>query len=130
MIMEVESKLRDLILKRYKSLREFTIRYDIPYSTLNSILQPGGINKASIQNVFKICKALGISSDALAQGEIIHYIWNKDVSRVEDIIAATIARLNNYDDLTLCDVPVTGEIVQSLTDSIELSLQLVAKKIK
>ena len=37
--MSVESKLKELILKRYNSIREFTQEIDIPYSTIDSILR-------------------------------------------------------------------------------------------
>ena len=67
--MSIEEKLKDLILRRYHSVREFTISADIPYSTLDSIFKRG-IGNSSVTNVIKICKVLGISADALADGEI------------------------------------------------------------
>ena len=67
--MTIEDKLRNHILSRYKSLREFTQTADIPYTTLDSILKRG-IGNSSINNVIKICKALHISADELADGNI------------------------------------------------------------
>lgn len=65
--------LKNLILKSNKSFKEFSIMADIPYSTLQSILSRGAGN-ASMDNILKICKALGITAeelDALSKGETI-----------------------------------------------------------
>lgn len=67
--MTTEEKLKNLIKERYHSVREFAIDIDMPYSTLDSIFKRG-IANSSIANVVKICKALHISTDALADGEI------------------------------------------------------------
>ena len=68
--MNVEEKLKDYILSRYNSLREFSIRAEIPHSTFISILQRG-IQNASVGNVIKICRQLNISADELAEGKIV-----------------------------------------------------------
>ena len=54
-----EDTLRNLILDRYISLRQFSIEADIPYSSLMTLLTRG-IGGASFDTVVKICKALGI----------------------------------------------------------------------
>lgn len=69
---EFENKLKDFILTRYKSLREFAILTQIPYSTIDSIFKRG-IDRTGIINIIKICRELGISVDMLAQGEIVLY---------------------------------------------------------
>lgn len=66
----LEQKLEDYILSRYKSIREFDLNIEMPYSTIDTILKHR-INKASVENVLKICQSLEISADALADGEII-----------------------------------------------------------
>lgn len=73
--MKVEENLKNHILSRYKSLREFTILKDIPYTTLDSMLKRG-IGNSSVTNVIKVCKALNISVDALADGKIIRKKYN------------------------------------------------------
>lgn len=62
-----EDKLKDYILTKYKSIREFTVAVDMPYSTIDSIFKRG-IRKASIDNIIKICDFLNISVDALIEG--------------------------------------------------------------
>ena len=57
--MNREQKLRNLILDRYTSLRQFSQQADIPYSTLMTILSRG-IGGASFDIVIRICKQLRI----------------------------------------------------------------------
>ena len=57
--MRREQKLRNMILDRYVSLRQFAIEADIPYSTLMTLLSRD-IGGASFDIVIKICKKLEI----------------------------------------------------------------------
>ena len=68
----IEDSLKNLILSRYRSVREFTTTIDMPYSTMDSIFKRG-IRKANMDNIIKICNALEISADALANGEIVSH---------------------------------------------------------
>lgn len=54
-----ELHLRNLILDRYASLRQFALEADIPYSTLMTLLSRG-IGGASFDVVLQICSHLGI----------------------------------------------------------------------
>lgn len=57
--MNREQKIRNLILDRYTSLRQFAIEADIPYSTLMTLLSRD-IGGASFDIVILICKKLDI----------------------------------------------------------------------
>lgn len=57
--MNREQKLRNLILDRYKSLRQFAIETGIPYSTLMTLLSRG-IGGGSFDIVILICKKLDV----------------------------------------------------------------------
>lgn len=57
--MKREQKLRNLILDKYPSLRQFAIEADIPYSTLMTLLSRD-VGGASFDIVVKICKQLDI----------------------------------------------------------------------
>lgn len=57
--MNREQTLRNLILDRYTSLRQFAIEADIPYSTLMTLLSRD-IGGASFDIVILICKKLDI----------------------------------------------------------------------
>ena len=54
-----ELKLRFMILDKYPSLREFSRRADIPYSTLMTVFKRG-ISGAGFDLIIKICRALGL----------------------------------------------------------------------
>lgn len=57
--MSREQKLRNLILDRYTSLRQFAIEADIPYSTLMTLLSRD-VGGASFDVIIKICKQLDV----------------------------------------------------------------------
>ena len=59
--MEKAQILRNLI----ESFRQFSIKAGVPYTTLLSILDRG-VGKASVDNVLKICRTLGITTEQLA----------------------------------------------------------------
>lgn len=70
--MKVEERIKELILSKYKSLRDFINNsgIDMPYTTLDGILKRG-VSNASISNILKLCKALNISADELSKGNIV-----------------------------------------------------------
>jgi len=76
---EVEDQLRKLIIQKCGSANKFADYIGMPQSTVGNILRRG-VNKASINNIFAICKALGISTDRLAEGKIVE---TKDKIRKE-----------------------------------------------
>lgn len=127
--MTIEEMLKDYILERYKSLREFTHAVDIPYTTMDSILRRG-IGNSSVNNVIKICKALHISADALANGEIVpKYEKSPDpVSDVRDIVNDAKARLSTGTCLVINGRPVDIEIVEPIIDALDISFEMVKRK--
>lgn len=67
----IENKLKELIVDKYGSVRQFSLKIDIPYTTVDSILKRG-IDNSNVGNVIKMCKALNISIDNLLEsGQII-----------------------------------------------------------
>lgn len=63
----IEEQLRDLMKIKYGSVKAFAIQNDIPYSTVRSILERG-VLKSNADNIFKICAALRIRPEELAEG--------------------------------------------------------------
>ena len=131
--MSIENKLKDLILNRYHSIREFTIAIDMPYTTMDSIFRRG-IGNSSVTNVIKICKALGISADALADGKIepissrrLYFEIKEDPIDISDIFSDAKARLSHYEDLTFNGEPVTIETAEAIAQGIDVSLELAKR---
>lgn len=130
--MTVEEKLKDLILRRYHSIREFTISIDIPYTTMDSIFRRG-IGNSSVTNIIKICKALGISADALAEGEIAPVKQRKsicvnDFIEVKDIIDDTKDLLTHHGFITLDGKPIDKNGIESIINAMDIGVEMVKKK--
>lgn len=130
--MTIEEKIKQYILDRYSSMLEFTQTHDLKHSTVATILKRG-IANSSLANVMKICKALGISADELAEGRIIpkvDYVADDNhlLLEVNDIISDTKARLLHYDDLTLNGKPVSDDTKKAIVQGIEISMELAKKK--
>ena len=106
--MSTEEKLKEFILSKYSSVREFTLEIDFPYTTLDSILK-NDIGNSSVTNVLKICKALHISGDALANGEIVpiqetekeHVDQDQDRDKLPELTAEEIEIFKKLKDLNL-----------------------------
>ena len=62
-----EEYLKQLIIEDAGTLKDFAKKINMPYTTLYSISR--NVGGASIDNILKICKVLGISADDLAEME-------------------------------------------------------------
>lgn len=60
--MSREQRLRNLILDRYPSLKQFAREADIPYSSLMTLLARD-VGGASFDSVMRICRALKLNPD-------------------------------------------------------------------
>lgn len=131
--MTTEEKLKEFILVRYHSIREFTIEIDLPYTTLDSLFRRG-IGNSSVKVVIKICKALGISTDALADGEIVPVAatQNNESKKFEvvEILGEIKDRLIESDNLTLDGQPIQKAGIESIIDTLEVGLEIAKKKNK
>ena len=132
--MTTEEKLKDLILRRYHSIREFTTSIDIPYTTMDSIFRRG-ISNSSVTNVIKICKALGISADALADGEIVPVKERKSVPindriEIKEILDDTRDLLNHCGFITLDGKPIGKAGIESIIDAMDIGVEMAKKKTK
>lgn len=56
--------IEKLIDEKYPTVKAFAEAIEIPYTTLRSMLSRG-IGNASVNNVLKVCKGLGITTDQL-----------------------------------------------------------------
>lgn len=129
--MTIEDQLKNLILTRYRSIREFTIAVDMPYTTIDSIFRRG-IGNSSVSNVIKICKALGISADDLAEGKIVPVIQKaparrKDSREIRDHLERFKMELAYMDGLTLDGEPVDSDTVLAIAQGIDVSYETVKR---
>lgn len=130
--MTTEDKLKGLILKKYHSVREFALTHDIPYTTIHSIFRRG-IGNSSVSNIVKICKALGISTDALADGEI-KAIDDKSAKLIaddldlEELIDDSKEFLKHDKSIKLNGQPLAKSEIDSLIDTIDIGVEMIKKK--
>ena len=129
--MTTEEKLRHLILSKYKSIREFTLEADIPYTTMDSILRRG-VGNSSVDNIIKVCNTLRISVDALARGEIQYYIETipTDTVDIKDIIADTKAKLSTSDHLVVDGKIIDIEYTEPIISALDIGYEMVKQKSK
>ena len=134
--MTIEERLKELVLTRYKSIREFTQVIDMSYSTMDSILRRG-VGNSSVTNIIKICKALGISADELAEGNIVHLRpFNQNISyakkpiEIEDIFLQVKDYLYQNPNITIDGETVDMDTIKAITNTIDIGVALAKKNFK
>ena len=127
--MTIEDKLKDYILTRYKSVREFSQVANLPNSTVKSVLSRG-VNNSSLSVVIKICNTLHLSADALANGEIKarEDIYTKPITDVKIILDDTKNKLKHTNHLTIDGNEVDIEIIDPLLESLEIGYEMSKRK--
>ena len=126
--MTVEDRLKELIIKDYGTLKEFTDHVGIPNSTFANILRRG-VNNANVLTIIKICQELNISTDALAEGKIVPLTRQKSTpTKIEDLFDDVKQKLLNADNLTLENNPVSAEIIMLLVSTLDVALSLAKKQ--
>lgn len=85
----LEEKIKNLIINKYGSIRQFALKINIPYTTIDSILKRG-IDNSNVSNVLKMCNALGLSVDkSIESNELISKL-NFDNATMVDLNLDTI----------------------------------------
>ena len=129
--MTTEDNLKNLIICKYGSMINFSKEIDMANSTLATIMK-NGIHKASVNNVIKICQALGISADELAHDKIIPVNSNgKDISNkteLNEIVENTPENIEKYRFLTIDGKPMNNEEIELLLDCLNLTIGLIRKQ--
>lgn len=125
--MIIEEKLKNYILENYKSIREFVKVADLPYTTMDGILKRG-IANASIGNVLKICKALQISADELANGKIVPLSLD-DSQKDIDIESLINYKRQNLEEcsLLLDGKKLTPDEYDLILDGVVFSIGMIKK---
>ena len=130
----VEEKLRNLILSQYQSIREFTISAGIANSTFDSMMRRG-IQNSNISSVIKVCNALHISADALADGEIVSVTIVKADTitpaplQIENAVKDFKAQLLSH-DFTLEGKTLNLETITEFIRFIDLGMDLIKHHVK
>ena len=137
MSMTIEERLKDLVLTRYNSVREFTLVADIPYSTFATMMKRG-IMTTHINTILKICATLKISADALADGEIVPLpseepeedIIEEKPLDVTDILENARQQLLTHEGLMFNGKPADQESINSILNAMEIGVQMALRNRK
>lgn len=122
--MTKEDMLKNYILTKYRSVREFTTKYDIPYSTVATIFKRG-IDNSSINNVIKICAALNISTDALIEGKIIPVSKeDHDIVQIQDILNTAKKNLLSNSNLYIDEKKATTSDIAFFISGIDSLIEM------
>lgn len=127
--MTAEEKLKDLILMNYGSVRKFTQKYGLPYSTVATLFSRG-IKSASVTTLIAVCRILGISADELLEGRITFVNEQTEPTRIEDFILHLQHQLQNTKNLTLNDKPVDETTIDNIVQSLDLLIEIQKRNIK
>lgn len=96
----VEDKVKELVLSRYKSIRGCAHEIGIPQSTFERMFKVGFAN-ASLENITKLCTALGISIDDI-----------NDPDRIPDVpkLYARIKQLLDHYNISTAEAAMGSSI--------------------
>ena len=133
--------IRKLINEKSTSVKAFAESIDIPYTTLRSMLERG-IGNASVDNVLKVCKGLGITTDELekiANGEEINKkpeFTSKDERDIQRELEKMIQGLESNNAYAAFDGETMEEmdeedkelLIASLENSLRLAKRLAKQK--
>lgn len=129
--MTIEEKLKQMIISEYGSLRQFTIKKNLAYTNVDSILRRG-IKNATWTSVKNLCKALGISANELADEKIVPVSEpsEKKKTDLETMIILSRQNIQQHDDLTINDQVLDQEEIEMLLDALEIGIQIVKRNRK
>lgn len=128
--MTIEERLKELVVERYGNVSKFTSTIDMSNSTFVSMLNRG-LNNASVTNVIKVCKELGISVDEISRGKIVpmgkKLQEKKHITELNDIVSYTKKNIHIYDSLTLDGEELTENEMYSVIDALELCVEFIRR---
>ncbi len=112
---DIETKLKDMIIEKYGSLKKFASTINIPYPTLDSIFKRG-LKKCSSVNLIKICSELNISASQIILNNVI-----EPYSPSDEIVKSDIYQefLINTAELALIRRKIVLDIIAPLKRVIE-----------
>ncbi|WP_273420248.1 helix-turn-helix domain-containing protein [Veillonella caviae] len=124
-----EDYLKTLIQTQYPSIRSFSEHINMPYSTLTSILK--NVGGASVDNIIKICKGLGISTDQLEKLEEQNQLSQKDEKEINEKIESILSDMDSTTGLAAYGGTIDSEDdIELIKSSLEQALKLAKRTAK
>lgn len=125
--MTTEEKLREYILSKYGTCKDFADKSGLPYGTVMTILKRG-IKNSTASNVLAMCETLNISADALGAGMIIPADEMRKPTKTEllPFLRSTIAS----DDIAIDGIPVSADELATIIEALEISVEMIRRRRK
>ena len=123
--MTIEEQLKNEILNNYKSIRAFTQKIDIPYSTLDTIFKRG-IGGAGVNTVLKIFNELSLDIESIDKGVLTPNNSNNNpvLNANEKKLISSYRSLNNQGKQKLLDYSNDCKAPSFVASGIPLQLDL------
>ena len=127
--MNIESKLKDLILTEYGTMRDFARAAGIPQTTLVGIMSRG-VKNSNVGNIIKICKTLGISADELSKGRVTPIDESggnggRQLEELGELLQAVAVRVAVFESVSVNGSPLTADDVKTVSDALEALYLLI-----
>lgn len=117
--MKFDAMLKQYILTRYGTLKEFAAACDMSYSTMDAIFRRGS-DRTSVDNLIKICTVLGIKIADLFDGRIVLSDTGKTPTEVELVFLTS-------DNLTIDTIHISKEERETLRDCINAACCIIRR---
>lgn len=124
--MSIEDQLKEIITARYGTIKEFSKACGVKYTTVMTILARG-VSNASVTNIIAICKALGISTDNLAEGRIVFTAPKNPHRALEKALFDLEIQMSDY-FITFEGETLKANEISFVKDSFETILEMLRKK--
>ena len=126
---KIENELRDLIILRYGTINNFCKKEGVANSTISTIFSRG-VQNANVTTIIRICKALHISTDALAEGQIVFNSSNDEEHlELTDLITMLEVQRGSL-RLSLDGRPLEADDIDDLIRLSKLSVDFLREKFK
>ena len=66
----IENKIKQIIIEKYGSVKRFSDKIEVPYTTIDTILKRG-LKNSNVLNVLKMCNELNLDVNELANNKIV-----------------------------------------------------------
>lgn len=100
--MTPEENLKRYIINRYGTVKNFTLKHNIPYGTMTSVFLRG-INNTTIHTLGRISEALSIDPNELMNGKIVEtYTQPKPIEALKESIGKIDYDPDSYDTIMKC----------------------------
>ena len=125
--MTIEERLKDYILAKYGTIKDFSDKSGIPYGTVMSNLKRG-IMKSSASSILTMCETLQISADGLANGQILAVSEQTPV-QYEDLLPYVRSVLASG-TFSVDGIPVSSAEMDKVIEALEIATEMIRRKRK